>query len=417
MRRRRFLAALGGSASLGLGGLLSYRASRTRTLSVASVETYDAAFRLDGNRHRDRKIESTESLERDEARAVESAIQGRYEADDLSSRLVEFRDRVEFVRHEGVFYRLSDTFPRLVVTAEPYDGDPAELSVANTEQFYETINRHSDVDDDTFLARAQLGGVVDRGPEQQLREFFEAYDAVEVGGRHYRLTATSRDPDPPYSMTAERVSEQTATDARSVDLEGVEQPARDRFREAIDEMESEEMRRYIHGLVDPAPELVTKLRATNLLRADGKSYYVDAWPLDHLPLSVTATTTESGIGFKDPGRISFAVENTGDQPVSIYGGSPEPFGSLRYRPSDGDRERHLYPLAEHQSSSMWPTASTHHGRADDELGSGQRWTAEYAVGGDAVGVPPGEYVVEGSIGTSTHFRDGTFPFRVVLEIE
>lgn len=412
MRRRRFLAALGGSASLGLGGLLSYRASRTRTVSVASVETYDAAFHLDDRRHHEREVESTESLEREEARVVESAIDGGYETDDPARWLSEFRDHVEFVRHRGTPYRLSDTFPRLVVTAEPYDGDPAELSVATSERFQEAVQRHSDVRDDSFLARARTGGVVDRDPKQRLRDFFDAYDAVEIGDRHFQFTATYRDGGRPYSVTAERVTERRVREARSVTLADVEQPARSRFRAAIEDEDGP-----TRGLVDPSPELITKLRATNTLRADGVSYHVNAWSLDHLSLSVTATPTESGIGFKDPGRIAFAVENTGDRPVSIHGGSPRPFGNLRFRPSDGGRERYLYPLDQRRSSSMWPTTRSGHGRNDEKLGSGQREAVEYAIGGDAVGVPSGQYVVDGSIGTDRGYRDGAYPFRVVLELE
>ena len=415
MRRRRFLAALGGSASLGLGGLLSYRASQTRTLSVASVETYDAAFRLDDHRHRDVELTDRGSLDPEETRLVRSAVDGGYETEDPQRWVSRFRDDVEFVRLDGAFYRLSDTFPRLVVRAEPYDGDPSAVSVASTERFHEVINRHSDFRDDTFLPLARTDGVVDREPRRGLRRFFETYDAVEFGGRLFRFSATYRDPGSPYTVTAERVSEETVRDARSVALDDVEGPAHDRLREAVDAVQNEETESDLYGLVDPSPDLITELRTTRVLRADGNSYHVDAWALDHLSLSVTATPTEAGMGFKDPGRIAFAVENQGDRPVSMHGGSPYPFGGLRFRPTDGGRYRHLYAVSG-RGSSMWPTTGSTYRRGDEELASGDRYRAEYAIGGDARGVPTGTYVVEGSLGVESRFRGGDFPFRVVIEI-
>lgn len=415
MRRRRFLAALGGSASLGLGGLLSYRASQTRTLSVASVETYDAAFRLDDRRHHDPAIESTEALDRTLVDAIESAIDDEYETDDPTARLSEFRDHVEFVRHGGTPYRLSDTFPRLVVTAEPLDGDTGDRSVASADRFHEVIHRHSDVDDDAFLPQARADGVVDREPKRDLRTFFERYDAVELRGRQFALSASYVDGGPPYTMTAERLTQSELRDARSVSLADLDQQTRSRVREAITDEEGDVRGPSLYGLIDPAPDLLTELRTTNVLRADGTLYHVDAWSLDHLSLSLTATTTEAGIGFKDPGRVAFAIQNTGDQPLAIHGSSPEPFGSLGYRPEHGERERHLYPVDD-QRSSMWPTHSTHHD-GDEELASGERKRVEYELGGDARGVPPGRYVVHGAIGTDAGYRGGGFPFRVVLEIE
>lgn len=416
MRRRRFLAALGGGASLGLGGLLAYRAGRTRTLSVASVETYDAAFHIDDRPRR--RIRSTDSLDRSAASAVASAVDGGYETADPAPELASLRDRTEFVRHDGATYRLSDTFPGLVVTAEETNGTAGNGSVASADRFYETVGRHADVDVDGFLARARTDGVVERDPDPRFREFFDDYDAVEMRGRRFRFSTTYRDSGAPYSLTVDPISEAAVRTAGSVALSHIEEPARSRFRDAIDDLESEDAPGSSpYGLVDPSPDLVTNVRAAGRIRADGTVYDVDAWPLDHLPLSVTAAATESGIGFKDPGRIALTLENTGDRPLSVYGGSPQPFGRLQYRPIEGGKARYLYSTDE-RTSTLWPTARSHDvGGRDDELGSGQRRRAEYALGGDARGVPPGTYAVHGSLRVDGEFRGGSFPFRVVVEIE
>lgn len=416
MRRRRFLAALGGGASLGLGGLLAYRAGRTRTLSVASVETYDAAFRIDDSPRR--RIRPTDSLDRPAASAVASAVDGGYETADPAPELASFRDRTEFVSHDGDTYRLSDTFPRLVVTAEETDATAGNGSVASADRFYETVGRHADANGDGFLARARTDGVVERDPDPRFRDFFDAYDAVEVRGRRFQFSTTYRDSGAPYSLTAEPLSEAAVRTEGSVALADLDEPVRSRFRDAIDDLESEDAAGSPpYGLVDPSPGLVTNVRAAGRLLADGTVYDVDAWPLDHLPLSVTATATESGIGFKDPGRITFTLENTGDRPLSVYGGSPQPFGRLRYRPPEGGKARSLYSTDE-RTSTLWPTvASRDSGGRDDELGGGQRRSAEYAIGGDARGVPPGTYAVHGSFRVHSEFRGGSVPFRVVVEIE
>lgn len=411
MRRRRLLAALGGSASLGLGGLLAYRANRTRTLSIASVETYDAAIRLDHREHPDSKfdhdVRPVDSLDRDESRVVKSAIDGGYETDDPPSWLGDFLDRVDFVRYEDVPYRLSDTLPRIVLTVEPVTGDTGQLSVASAERFHDVAPHHGG----NILARARSDGFVDRDPSERFRNFLETYDGVRIGAGVLQFSVADRDSGPPYGVTAERTSLDAIRDAQSIDLSELPETARPRIRETLDETGSD-----VFGLADPSPAVVTKLGAVTYLRADGESYYVDAWPLDHLPLSVSATVTEAGIGFKDPGQISITLANTGSQPLKLRGGSPRPFGSLRYRPTDGGRERYLYPVSE-QSSSMWPgTYSSHHNRVD-ELKGGTTRSVEYAIGGDAVGVPPGRHVVDGTIDPETGFRGGSFPFRIALQIE
>ncbi len=409
MRRRRFLAALGGSASLGLGGLLAYRASDTRSLSVPSVETYDAAFSLNHHGSHDRRVEPFESLDRDERRVVEAAVDGGYETDDPPSWLSDFRDRTDYVRDAGVPYRLSDDFPRVVVTADRYTGDPGELSVASSDQFGRSVARYAQ--DDQFLAKARAGSAVDRAPRRRLLAFFETYDAVRVGGSIYRFSVTQRDPGAPYTLSAERVSREALRDARTVALSELPGSVRERVREAID---GEEHREY--GLLDPSRDVVSKLRTASALRVDGKSYGVDAWTLDHLPLSVSATVTEGGIGFKDPGRVALAVENTGSGPIELYGGSNGPFGSLRYRPVDGGRERFLYSTTD-GSSSIWPSTSSYRGGSDDAIAAGEVQRVEFELGGDPVGVPPGRHFVHGSLNASSDHLGGDFPFRVELEIE
>lgn len=408
MRRRRFLAALGGSASLGLGGLLAYRASRTRTLSVASVDTYDVALRLYEREPRDLDLHRSESLDSNAASAVEAAIEGGYETDSPSRELADFLDWSSFVRHEGSVYRLSDDFPRIVVTAEPYDGDASDLSVASTERFEaNVVHRFGEGE---MLAEARLDGAVDRLPAEEVRQFFERFDAVRIAGRLFRFSVTRRYPGPPYSLTAERVSASAARDARSVSLSDLPASVREQIRRGI------ERDPHVFGLVDPPTDLVDELRAKQLLRADGDHFSVDAWSVSQLPLDVSASLVEAGIGFKNPARLSLTLTNDGDEAVELHASSANPFGTLQYRPVDGGESRYLYSLAD-RSSSMWASRGGYHGQGRNELRPGEERSGEFALGGDAVGVPPGEYVIDGQIGTDHGIGGGDFPFRVTLQIE
>lgn len=169
-------------------------------------------------------------------------------------------------------------------------------------------------------------------------------------------------------------------------------------------------------LVDPEPGLITNLRTTDVLRADGRSYHVDGWSLDHLPLSVTASATETGIGFEDPSRIS---SQSGTPVATRFPSTAErPGRSVAPSIARATATRNATSIRTEQGpSAMWPTISRSRGCDDEESRSCQRATREYATGGDAVGVPPGEYVVDCGIGTDRSHHVRTHPFRIIQEVE
>jgi hypothetical protein len=384
-------------------------------LSVRRAETFDHVVRLNdlGEDPRGR-VSAFSDLNAREREVVTAALDGTYEADDPPEWLREFVSATPFVERADTYYRLDDTFPTYRVTAEAVPESGIEGEIAIYDEYERAVTREEYVMSG-LLRIARREGIELRYVWPSLRAFFDAYDAARYHGRVLSFAVETEDEAPPDELSATEVPVSEAVGGAVWRADRAPKRTRELLGRAG-------RARGAYGF-DRAPAgLLEKLRSNQYVRLDGAFYTSYVESRGSVPISVSATFRE--------GRLRLAARNDADSARHLSSGPPRPFGVVRCRSME-DTASDSDPEADATQRLLWTDAyaeSDHVRTEGREVGpvsdvalvstlAPVEETAEtYAV----PDLPPGEYVVEGSLGVGDASEEGadssTVQYRVTFSV-
>ncbi|WP_137287472.1 hypothetical protein [Halorussus salinisoli] len=357
-------------------------------LSVAGVETFDYVVRLnDLGDDPDGGVTAVSDLTDREREVVTTAIGGRYETRDPPQWLRKFASGTPFVERDGTYYRLENTFPTYRVTAETVPQSDVAGEVASYDA-YERAVTHDGYVTSGLLRIARREGIELSYVWPSLDSFFETYDAVRYQGEVVSFSVEATDPGPPYEISATEVPVSEAVGGSVWNADG----ASERTRELLGRAGRAS---GAYGFDRAPADLLETLQSHQYVYLDGTFYTTYVEKRDPVPVSVAAEVRN--------GRLHLALRNDAETELRLSSGAPRPFGVVRCRPTtDSD--------ASASTRLLWTDAyaDSDHVRTDDRrvelvndvalvstVAPGESVAETYAVPAD---LPPGEYVVEGSLG-------------------
>jgi hypothetical protein len=422
MRRRDLLRAAGlglGTAVATAGCVSRGVAAGPRRLELDRVETPTDAVRLNDAGPVPRgRAPTVDSLSDPEREAAEAALDGGYETDaaDPPDWLVAFVAETPFLRRDGSYYRLVDDLPRYTITAEETTEEAVDGPIAD-EEAYERAVTHDGVRETPLLTHAREDGVTRLRLWPSFREFLDSYDAVRYRGSLLTVSVTVDDDGPPYELTAERVGPTELTDEPVYDATDASEEVREAVRAA-----GETGGVYAGDLPEA---LLDAVETHQYVYLEGTFYWAGLENRGELPVAVEAEVVRADMSGDEEPRLRLALHNEGDRELSVFSGAPAPFGVLRVRAADEDREA---------ESLLWTDAyreNTHVGTEGRSvtlvediglttpLAPGERLERTFTV---VDSLPTGEYVVRSDVGVETvgdtegGGGGGTLPYRVYLRV-
>lgn len=419
MRRRQVLSAVGLLATSGCLGTTADAPATTRTsppattaqtteasVRIASVETYDLAIRMnDMGTDPSFDIPDASSFQDPERGVLDTAIDDRYESDDVPHWLAEFVFDTPYVERNGTYYRLDASIPTYTLTAERVDRSSVDGEVASPDTYDDAVT-YDGLVRRGLIRRAAGGGYELSYVWPSLRSLVDEYAAVETHRGVYELSLSASDPGPPYTVAATRVSADALVDGAVRSLDAFPAAHRETIREAA-------LHSGVYGTnADVPADVLDRLDDTQLVRVGNRYFNTYVERPGKFPVTVDATVE---FGLPEP-RVTFSVRNEGDETVSVLTGPPAPFGVLRYEAADSDETGVLwteqYRDTEHVFVEDGEVTMVHSIGIGLELSPGESVSGTYTVREPE----PGRYVVADSLGVSTSEADASFPFRVEIVV-
>ena len=432
MKRRPFLHSLAATGVLGAGCLGatdappdSALASNSETtdgstagttdptgsdaaLTVESVETFEYVIRLnDLGSDPGGGVTAYSDLESRERRIVDAALADGYETADPPEWLTRFAGTV--VRRDGAYYRLSHTFPTTTVEAEAVAESAVSGKIATYEE-YEAAVTHDGVVMTGLLRIARKEGIDLTYVWPALREFLDAYDAVEYHGEVVDFSATVEDADPPYTVSAAEISTSEAVGGSVWDASNASAETRRLVRAAGNASGT-------YGFGDAPAGFIENLDAHEYVYLDGTFYTTYVEKRNPLPVSVSAAFADATKA--NGGKLRLTLRNDGESEVKLTSGAPKPFGVLHFRPKgDGDEENRRPLWTDAYEQSQYVNTDGREVKSIlaiglvTKLGPGEETSRTFEIPAD---LPSGEYVVEDSLGVDAE-NGGTLRYRVTFRV-
>jgi hypothetical protein len=162
-------------------------------------------------------VPDVSSFEQPERDVLAAAIDDQYETDAVDDWLAQLVSDTAYVERNGTYYRVDAAVPTYTLAAEQVDRSDVDGAVASGDTYDEAVTYDGAVRRG-LIRRASSGGYEMPYVWPSLRSLVEEYAAVEVHGDVYRLSLSTADPGPPYTVDATGVrpaTSSTATSARS----------------------------------------------------------------------------------------------------------------------------------------------------------------------------------------------------------
>ena len=409
-------------ASTDADGPAEMAAADEGPLSIERVETFEYVVRLnDLGEDPSGGITAFGELNDRERKIAETAIAEGYQTRDAPEWLVKFASATPHVEREGTYYRLEHTFPTTTITARAVPksekasdgGDESEGEagvegkVASYEEYEAAVTRDGYVM--TGLMRiAREEGIDLTYVWPKLREFLDAYDAVEYRGETLSFGVEVEDSGPPYEIEATEVSVSEAVRGDVWDASEASEEVRNLVRKA-----GRTSGAYGFGR---APDgFLQTLDDHQYVYLDGTFYTAYVEKRDSVPASLSAS-------FED-GNVRLSLRNDADGELRIGSGAPRPFGVLHFHPVGDSEDRRLLWTDAYAQSGHVRTEGRNIVAVDDigltaTLAPGETVSETYSV--EANDLSNGEYAVEDSVGVDSGGTDdgnsGTFQYRVVFSV-
>ena len=430
MRRRTALHALTGSVAL-LGGCLSTPdpagfttpvesstsadtdspTSDGPMLSIDSVETSTHALRLNdlGTSPAGSIRELSDYAER-EQEVLPQAIESGYETSDPDQWLLKFVSSTSYFRRDGQYYRLTNPFPLYRITGETVEKESVEGEIASPDEYEEAVTH------DGLVMTGLIRIALQEGYESTylwdgIGEFLETYEAVDYHGDVVTLTLHQEEADPPYTVTATRISPTDLTDDAVWD-------ATNASSEITLIVEAAGKTEGVYRVDDPPEELLDQLDAHQYVYLNGTFYTTYIEKRTDLPVSVDASVTDASLS--DGAGIELSLTNESETTVGIMTGAPKPFGVLWFHPRGTPDERLILWTDAYEESSHVQTEG-HTVKLINSIGltmdlkPGETVTHEFRI--DQTDLEPGQYVIENNVSVSLEESEGgTLPYRVVFSV-
>lgn len=443
MDRRALLSAVTGSAVLASGCLTETRspdaadANASLDVELRTVPYVVTTYEPSPSRGVDPEHVVSESEIPDALRdPLSEAVAGGFETDApaeaLLSAIDEFRAYSElkpYVELDGTRYAFEHAMPTF--TAELADEEAEEY---DEDRVFRESRKRDDVDSvavETFVnALTAYGTNVARSeyrrcdPPEAIGPFLDEYDFLEDQFGVSRIETSVENEDPPYAITARKLTEADAWGRPVVDDSDLDDAVVAFFERAL---ASDHRSPALPGasrtqlFADDAPDAYGDLAAEHddppYYRIDGTVYDVHvATPrYDRLPVSV-ALTADADRRFTL--AVAPAPENAADDAEGPYtftsrGALP----SALWVFSDGERR----PLDVVETEGVeGPRPRRSDGQALESLGAADEMAATYAV---PEPLPAGTHVSRGAFHVSwgvpgrTPDEHGSYPFEVAVAIE
>lgn len=373
-------------------------------LTVTDVHAYRYAIRLnDLGESPGPSVPTVADLDERERAVVEAALDGTYRTESLSPWLVDFLDGTGRVRRDGQYYRIESELPTTTITARPVEREAVAGEIADHEA-YRTAVTHDGLVHSGLLRIAKRDGEELTYVWPDLQDFLDRYDAAEYRGEVLDISVTRDDPGPPYTVTATEISLSELADGPVWRLETAEPAVQEVIRDGAAE-------RGLYAFDDAPDGLLETLKQHRYVYVDGRFYTTYVEQAGSHPVSLRATA-------EGEDRIRLSLANDRAETVRISSGIPKPFGVLRYHeqgnPDDGE--------------VLWSPAYAEH---DGVQTAGRTVTAVNSVAiiteiqpNETVGrtftvkddIPPGQYVIEDSVGYEIGDENGTVPYEVRFQV-
>jgi hypothetical protein len=350
-------------------------------------------------------VPDVSSFEQPERDVLAAAIDDQYETDAVDDWLAQLVSDTAYVERNGTYYRVDAAVPTYTLAAEQVDRSDVDGAVASGDTYDEAVTYDGAVRRG-LIRRASSGGYEMPYVWPSLRSLVEEYAAVEVHGDVYRLSLSTADPGPPYTVDATGVSAGDLVDGDVRPLDAFPAEYRETIREAA-------LHSGAYGTnVDVPEDVLHRLDATRLVRVDDRYYNTYVNRPGQFPVAVEATV-ESGL--PEP-RLTFAVRNAGDEPVDVMTGAPAPFGVLSYERADTDGTGTLwtddYVENDHVTVADGEVTMVEDIGIARTVAPGESWTQTYRLRAPEAG----RYVVADSLSVSAGDASAEFPFRVEFAV-